>query len=127
MTDFELLKMRSNPFKYSASSEKWWKDNLKYLGNGYKPITTFFSDLSIAECCGHKAIKDTYKRIINEWGRDIKYITEFVICLNHKIWQLYEIDKSTAKVYNDLWFQSKEYVFKHFKGNDLIYYYKVVD
>lgn len=127
MTDFEILQMRSNPFKYSAFSEKWWKGFLNYVGSNYEPMTTFFSDLSIAECCGHKAIKDTYNKVLKEWGKDIKYMTEFVLSLNHKIWQLNDFDKRTAKVYNDLWFQSVEYVETHFKGDDLSYYYNIVD
>lgn len=122
----DLVTMRSNPSKYSASSEKWWKDNIEAM-TSYKPFTTFYSDLSIAECYGHKAIKDTYNKVLKEWGKDIKYMTEFVMSLNYKIWQLYKIDYITAKLYNDLWYESKEFIYKHFKGDDLDYYYNVVD
>ena len=126
MSDLELIVMRSNPFRYSASSEKWWRDNIKAL-TSYKPITTFYNDLSIAECYGHKAIKDTYKRVLKEWGGNIKYMTEFVMCLNYKIWQLNDIDRNTAMLFDELWKQAGNYVEKHFKGNDLTYYYDTID
>lgn len=124
--NLELVIMRSNPFKYSASSEKWWKNNIENL-TSYKPITTFYSDLSIAECFGHKAIKDTYKKVLKSWGKNIQYITEFVMCLNYKIWQLKDLDDETALLYEDLWWESKSYVEKHFKGEELSYYYKTID
>ena len=34
---------------------------------GYKPITTFWDDFSIADRFGISAIKDTYKRAFEEW------------------------------------------------------------
>ena len=126
MSNLELIVMRSNPIRYSASSEKWWRENIENLTD-YKPITTFYNDLSIAECCGHKAIKDTYKHILKEWGKDIKYMTEFVMCLNYKIWQLKDIDRNTAILFDELWREADIYVIKHFKGDDLVYYYDIID
>ena len=51
--------------------------------------TTFYEDFSMAEMFGKEAIIDTYKRCLNEWSSDIKYFTEFVIALNHKILEWY--------------------------------------
>jgi hypothetical protein len=118
--------MRRNPFKYAASSEMWFNKNLADT-SGYEPKTTFFSDLSISECFGHKAILDTYERVLKEYKDNIVYITEFVLCLNHKIWQLYEIDTETAKVYDTLWKSCVNFVYDNFSGKDLTYYYEVTD
>lgn len=119
--------MRKNVMIYPKQSELWWRDYLKVLNN-YEPKTTFFSDLSIAECCGsNKSIIDTYNKIIREWGNNIEYMTEFVLCLNHKIWQLFEIDLPTAKIYNELWHNACIYVEEKFKGKDLDYYYRITD
>ena len=43
---------------------------------GYKPITTLYTDFSIADKFGVEAIKDTYKRVFQEWKHDYKYIIE---------------------------------------------------
>lgn len=118
--------MKRDLLRYPQSSEAWWKEQVNTLA-GYTPRTTFFSDLSIAECFGKTAIIKTYRDIIKQWGRDIIYITEFVMCLNYKIWQLYELDKETAKLYNDLWYKSRDYVINNFKGDDLSYYYNTID
>lgn len=118
--------MRRNPFKYSASSEIWWRNMLSEI-SGYQPKTTFFADLSIAECFGQKAVQDTYVKALKSYRNNIVYITELVLCLNHKIWQLHQIDEPMAKLYDDLWRQGQEYVIKHFKGEDLSYYYNVTD
>lgn len=44
--------------------------NIKNLNieneTGYKPITTFYQDFSIADKLGLDAIKDTFKRAFNE-------------------------------------------------------------
>ena len=52
---------------------------------GYKPITTFWQDFSIADNFGVKAVKDTYKRAFSEWKTNYKYLTELVMVLNWKI------------------------------------------
>lgn len=118
--------MRRNPLKYGASSEQWWRNVLADM-SGYEPKTTFFSDLSIAECFGHKAIQETYDRVLKEYKTDIVYITEFVMCLNHKIWQLHKLDEPTAKLYDNLWRNSVDFVYKNFKGEDLTYYFSITD
>ena len=118
--------MKRNPLNYGASSEQWWR-NLLSSTNGYEPKTTFFSDLSIAECFGHKAIQDTYCRVLKEYKSNIIYITEFVMCLNHKIWQLHKLDEPTARVYDELWRKSVDFVYDNFKGEDLRYYFEITD
>lgn len=53
---------------------------------GYKPITTFWDDFSIADNFGIDAVCDTYNRAFQEWKTDYKYLTELVMVLNWKIW-----------------------------------------
>ena len=54
--------------------------------NGYKTITSFWSDFSIADHFGEKGIKDTFQKVFEEWKGNYKYLTELVLVLNHKIW-----------------------------------------
>lgn len=51
---------------------------------GYKPITTFYTDFSIAEPFGKDAIIDTYRRSFKHWKDNYKYLTELVMALNWK-------------------------------------------
>ena len=41
---------------------------------GYKPITTFWEDFSIAEKFGSRSIEETAERCFKEWKHDYKYL-----------------------------------------------------
>lgn len=115
-----------NCFIYAAACEKMFEEN--YSECGHERKTTFFSDLSIAEYVeGAKGVKETFNRVVKDWKNDPVYFTEFVVCLNHKIWQHYEKNPSLAQVYNDLWEKASEIAEKTFKGKDLSYYYDIID
>lgn len=101
---------------------------------GYKPMTTFYQDFSIADNFGIDAIKDTYNKAFNEWKTNYKYITELVLVLNWKIWSYYDStqseDSSTnkiASVYNDLWIQLDQWCVDNLTGDALKYYYSTTD
>lgn len=94
---------------------------------GYKPITTFYQDFSIADKFGLDAIQDTYNRAFKEWQSDYKYLTELVMALNWKIAEHYEHDNDKAKLYNDLWQQADQYATDNLKGKELEYFYKTTD
>ncbi len=89
--------------------------------------TTFYSDFSIADKFGESAVRDTYRRARAEWGDNIKYWTELVVALNHKIWQHYETNEPLARVYNELWQSADAETYEKFKGDDIKYYYKQTD
>ena len=134
-----------NVFQYAAITEKNWEANLADM-SGYERKYTFYSDFSIAEFCevycnDHDAVKDTYERVIESWGKDIKAMTEVVMVLNHKIWSFYdEVDSSYlgcseewgqhfAALYNELYEKCVEHVYNTF-GSDtdaMSYYYQVTD
>ena len=94
---------------------------------GYKQITTFYSDFSIADAFGISAIKDTYKRAFAAWKNDYKYLTELVMVLNWKIWEHYEHNDAYAELYNELWGKADEYACTHLKGEELSYFYRTTD
>ena len=95
---------------------------------GYKPITTFYEDFSIADNFGMAAVKDTFKRGL-ETARFMgyKYLTEFVMALNWKIWEHYEHNEPLAKLYNDLWEEADVYVQENLQGEELAYFYRTTD
>lgn len=94
---------------------------------GYKPITTFWDDFTIADAFGTAAIKDTYKRAFEVWKGDYRFLTELVMVLNWKIWQHYERNDEYAGLYNDLWSAADEYACENLKGEELSYFYSTTD
>jgi len=91
------------------------------LPGGYKPFTTFFTDLDIANGFGVESVKDTYKRVTEQWLDDYKYYTEFVMCLNLHLWDRYQNhgkDDPLARLYNDLFFEAKEKLWNRWENDD---------
>lgn len=104
---------------------KTW--NIEAL-TGYKPITTFYEDFSIADRFGMSAIRDTYKRGLKSAKfLGYKYLTEFVMALNWKIHEHYQTRQAIAELYYDLWEQAKEEVYNTLQGEELEYYYRTTD
>ncbi|MBO4719021.1 MAG: hypothetical protein J5658_04005 [Prevotella sp.] len=109
---------------------------------GYKPITTFWQDFSIADKFGLPAIRDTFDRAFAEWKGNYKYLTELVMVLNHKIWQFYNMSKkaqeegnetlakkyeSFSRLYDELWRRADGYACYYLKGEEAVYYFNVTD
>ena len=94
---------------------------------GYKPITTFWEDFSIADKFGNEAVNDTFKRAFTEWKGNYAYLTEMVMVLNHKIWQWYKKNILLAKLYNQFYDMAAEYAENNLKGEELDYYYRITD
>ena len=94
---------------------------------GYKPITTFYEDFSIADKFGKNAVIKTYHRAFKDWKKNYKYITELVMVLNWKIYEHYESNNELAEIYNDLWEKLDLWAQDNLKGEELSYYYKTTD
>lgn len=112
-------------FQYAMSCEAMFERILNECDKERK--TTFFSDLSIAEWYGINAVKETYRDVMASWGDNLEFMCEWVLSLNHKIWQHYKQNKELAKVYDDLWRKADDYCCNHFKGEDLEKYYSYMD
>ena len=94
---------------------------------GYKPRTTFWEDFSIAEFYGTDSIKNTYKKIFNEWNSNYIYLTELTMVLNWKVWYWHEQNGIVADIYNKLYRQTNQFATEMLKGNELIYFLRTVD
>ena len=94
---------------------------------GYKPITTFYTDFSIADKFGIAAIQDTYNRSFKSWKSNINYITELVMVLNWKCWRWYEVNNEYSRLYQQLYYKLDEWIFKNFSGKELEYYIQTTD
>ena len=95
---------------------------------GYSPLTTYYSDFSIADAFGEGAIRDTYKRAMRDWKDNYKYLTEIVMVLNWKLWQHYdEGNEKYQDIYNELYEEAREYAETHLKDDELSYYFRTID
>lgn len=93
---------------------------------GYKPMTTFYEDLSIADMFGVEAIKDTYKQVFKEWKHDYKFITEFIMALNWKSWEHMK-NQEYCSLYADLYYEARDWAFDNLKGEELQYFIRITD
>lgn len=94
---------------------------------GYRPITTAYMDLSIAEPFGVNTVTVTAHRLQKAFGGDYKELTELVMALNWKIWEHYQTRPNLARVYNRLWEEASAYAESHLEGEQLEYYYRTID
>lgn len=107
---------------------------------GYKPLTTYFSDFSIAEWFGEDSIKDTYKRAVAEHKNNVEWITEICMVLNHKSWQHSKdgVVDEIGKIYLDLYYELRDAITGYEDDNDeyhqgfldeegLEYFYRITD
>ena len=94
--------------------------------------TTFRMDFDIAERFGIDAVKDTYRRSLNGWKHDIRYMADLVMTLNHKIWQHYQTNEKLAKVYNDMWAEAEDLVYtmadnSEFSKEEISFFFNYLD
>lgn len=134
-----------NVFEYAAITEKNWELNLADM-SGYERKYTFYADFGIAEFCevykdDPNAVKETFKRVKESWGKDIKAMTEVVMVLNHKIWAFYgNVDSKYLncseewrvhfmEVYQSLYEECVAFIDKEFANDTdaLSYYFEVTD
>lgn len=94
---------------------------------GYKPITTFYTDFSIADKFGADAIKDTYNRAFKEWKTEIKYITELVMVLNWKSFEHYKTNLEYSKLYSELYEELDSWCCDNLNEEQLDYYFTTTD
>lgn len=95
---------------------------------GYKPVTTFFTDFSIADGFGISAIKDTYNRAFKHWKEDVKFVTELCMVLNWKCWQHYdEGHTKVSELYSELYYKLRDWCIDNLMGDDLKYFFETTD
>lgn len=95
---------------------------------GYEPITTFWQDFTIAEAFGMSAIIETFDRCFKEWHNEYKYLTEFVMVLNHKCNYHYELENfEVSDLYSDLFYKTQDYAYNNLKGEELEYCIRTLD
>lgn len=94
---------------------------------GYKPLTTSYSDLSIADAFGEQAVIDTYKSLKSEFLGDYKLLTELTMALNWKIFEHYGRNDRLARLYDKMWREMDSFCIDTFNDDEISYYYQTTD
>lgn len=94
---------------------------------GYKPITTFWDDFSIADRFGESAVSDTFNRAFDDWKSNYKYLTELAMVLNHKSWEYEVINPDLCELYVELYYKVNDYAVNNLSDEELAYYYRTLD
>ena len=94
---------------------------------GYTPITTFYTDFSIADKFGRAAILDTYRKAVEQWKNDYKYMTELAMVLNWKCWRWWEEKRAYGELYRELFIEQDRYCQESLHGEELEYYNTITD
>lgn len=120
----------SDPYRYSKRSTRLFgKGRQSSLDNRKEGFsTTFWDDFSIADSFGVDAIRDTFNRAFAEWKDDYFYLTDLVVVLNHKIWQHHDAgNEAYARLYDELWNKAQDYGYDTLEGDELEYFWSVLD
>lgn len=119
----------SKIFKYAAANEAAFESY--WNGIGHERKTTFFSDLSIAECYGAAGVRDTYDRVIDDWMDNLVFITEFIVCLGLKAsqWAGRAGGTELQDVYTNLFANATDAFYNHYEGNEEAcdYFFQMTD
>lgn len=96
----DILKKRVlNLLAGQSLIDSWGREKLA----GYEPLTTFWTDFTIADAFGEESIEDTFNRAFAEWRSDYKYLTGLTFVLEHKMWQHEDIE-----VLYELWLEKAQ-------------------
>lgn len=106
---------------------------MQTYGNPYGIETkyTFFQDFQIAwNISGLRGVEDTYKRVMREWGSEVRAYAEIGMGLNWLLWLVAEKtgDTPDARALENMWIKHHDGVGKVFKDKEqLSEYYQIVD
>lgn len=116
-----------NIFEYAVRCNRAFEQFA--LSVGYERQTTFFIDLSLAECFGPSGVRETYDNVMRLWIDDYKFMTEFILCLAWKCDQHYSKNEELANLYSELRWDAEEKFYEHYANDEKAkqYYFEVTD
>lgn len=108
--------------------------NYERANFGYEVLTTIDVDFEMAEIFAiseegrKKKIEDTYKKYLESFKSNYKYLTELVIFLNFKCWEHYEKGNNDLCIlYSSLYHAASRYATRNLKDEEFEYFYKLTD
>lgn len=123
----DYLSRFTNVFTYAAGCQNSFENQMREIGQ--EPISTFFSDLSIAEWIGDESVVDTIKRAKDSWKADYKMLTELIIATNWKSWQWARVDKKLCSLYVEQYELLDRFFYELYKHDKEAadYYFRMTD
>ena len=97
------------------------------LPNGYKMISTFFTDFRIAEEGGIDAVTETFNIAFKGWKHNYVYLTELAIVMSNNSIAHYESNKELSETYTKLYYRVDQYCMNNLKGEELSFYIRTTD
>jgi len=84
------------------------------------------------EDIGTNTIKDTVNELFEICKISIKNLTELIMVINHRSWELYEegnreLSALYADLYYDYYEKAIDYIQKHYNEKDLLYFIRTLD
>ena len=122
----------TNVFSYAAGLEDWVNKSLPLGPLNY----TFVSDFAIADWYGKSEVKETYKRVKEQWLGDYKAFTEVVIALNMLSWandalrkQGFDGRDEFISLYSDMYYKARDDFYGRYDGNEEAcnYFFEMTD
>lgn len=103
-----------DPLTYGIVCMSIMERNLADVGK--ERMTTYMSDLSIAEWYGFGAVVDTIEKAIKQQANDVEYMAELVLCVNWKSWEHFSRGNNTwSKFYSVLYEMTYDLVLSYYK------------
>ena len=95
----------------------------------WRPQFGYWNQFSFIEWQGPEQIQRLYNAFFEDSKTDSRRLTELVMTLNHKIWQMSQNPyyKSICDTYSKLWVYASRYAETHMRGDELSYYLSVID
>ena len=121
-------------FSYAAGMQAWVQKYFDSVGS-YKMKYSFVEAFAISDwSSGKKGIRDTYNKLLKEYGKDYKAFTELVMSINMLSWGNDQLRKQGIEgreeygmYYSDLYYETHEYALDNLKDEELRYYLEVTD
>lgn len=102
--------------------------NRMCMQTNYIPLTTCWDTFSYIETYGPEVIEEQYKIFFKDWADDVKLFAELVMILNWKCWYWYKNNNDEySLIYEKLYIEANDWGWDHFKGDDLTYFWQVLD
>lgn len=98
------------------------------LNLGYKPVT----DLALCferaeEKLGLNGPDYVFNCVFEKTKNNVKWVTELVILLNHKIWYYYRNNDELGLIYEKLYKKAYNWCVCNLEGEDAEYFFRVID
>lgn len=132
----KLNKHFKSAASYGAGMQAWVQRYFNIMG-GYKMKHSFVEAFAIADwVSGTNGIRDTYNKLLKEYGNNYKDFTELVMAINMLSWAHDQLRKQNIEdreeyiqYYSELYYEARDAFYDKFEGNSEAcdYFFEMTD